>query len=60
MRTDQWFCHGPLPTHTVCRHGETRWHDTGVRPGAPCMECGDYPGARHDASDCARATQVAR
>ena len=25
------------------------------RPGAPCMDCGDYPGLRHEASDCPRA-----
>ena len=25
------------------------------RPGAPCMDCGDYPGVRHEDSDCPRA-----
>jgi hypothetical protein len=25
------------------------------RPGAPCMDCGDYPGPRHERSDCPRA-----
>jgi hypothetical protein len=29
------------------------------RPGAPCMDCGDYPGARHEGSDCPRAVSRA-